>query len=316
MSYYFTSSDLLNSIKRNNSFPSSQNAYSDAELLSMANEEMRIKLVPLVKSKNQGYYLVRENTALVSNQLAYDIPYRAIGNTVREVAYSSDVSDINDVSEMVEIKIDDLTSMTTNISNGFYIQNEQVILYMDDGEVPDGYLVFFYDLRPNLLVDSDRVGVITAINTSTGVVTFSSIPAHFTTSLEYDFIKTKSPHKVISYDKTATSVNLGANTITFATTDIPSTLVVGDRIAQAGETDIICAPSDLHPILADYTVAKINRAMSEFDSLEATNGNIRDCINSAEQLIGNRVTGSPVKAKNRNSFLRGSRTKRRAIISE
>ena len=102
--YYFTSQDLIDSIKRRASIPDSQSMITDDEILDFANEEMELNLVPLILSKHEGYFLTREDVPTVSGQTSYQIPYRAIGGKLREAAFSTDQVSFSEMHQIAIIK--------------------------------------------------------------------------------------------------------------------------------------------------------------------------------------------------------------------
>jgi hypothetical protein len=315
--YYYSSQDLIDAVKRKASIPDSQSMITDDEILDFANEEMELNLLQLITRKHEDYLLVREDIPLVTNQNSYQIPYRAIGSKVREIAYTKDGLTY---AEMQRISIDDVTSgfYTYGRSNNqlyaggrYYLQNENIVIFTDPSNVRDeGFLSVFYNLRPNSLVDSSRVGIITSIDRNTGIIAMSTLPSNFTSSSEYDFIKTKSPHKIRTFDITVTNVDTANKTITVDTDDIPSELVVGDRVALAGETDVINCPSELHSMLAEMVTARVMESIGDTDNLENINKKLAKMEERVGDLLDNRVDGSPIKCKPRNGFLRRGRRTR------
>lgn len=308
---YMTSDDLIASVKRRASIPDGQNLITDEEILDFANEEMLMNLIPLITEKNEDYYLIRQLVPFESGTNRYEIPYRAIGGKLREVAYQNENGSIR---EMFRISTDDVTNDGYSVTSGvyrFYIEGEEVVLHTDPNNLPSGGLLMFYNLRPNALVDVDRIAVIQDIDRSTGVIRISATPDHFTSSLQYDFIKTKSPHQVLSFDISVTSVDSTTNTIIVPIASIPDKLKVGDRIAQSGETDLINAPSDVHVMLAQMVATRVLESIGDIQNLQAANDKLEKMEINTTPLLDNRVTGSPYKVKARNGFLRRSSLGRR-----
>lgn len=307
--YYFTTTDLINSVKRRISSPDSQSMISDEEILEFANEEMELNLVPLIISKHEDYFLYREDISIVPTQKEYAIPYRAIGSKLRELAYSSDR---NQFTEMSRISIDDATysGVPSNsygaVPGHFYIKNENVVIHTQ-GDLSSGYLVFFYALRPNSFVLSEKVGVITSIDRSSGIISLTSIPEEFSMSYQYDFIQARSPHKLYKFDIDTLSIDAGVNTMTFNPSDIPEQLRVGDRITVAGETDVINCPSELHVYLAQCVGARILESIGDLEAVQLANQKIDKMERNASALLDNRVDGSPIKIRRRNGLLSGGR---------
>lgn len=309
------SDSLIASVKRRASIPDAQSMITNNEILEFANEEMALNLVPLIYSKHQDYYLVRETIPLVSGQIRYEIPYRAIGNKLREVAYQGTGSELR---EMHRMTIDDLTSQgysadSSNSPSRFYIEGEEIVLNTQESSfTATGSLVVFYSLRPNVLVESANIATITGIDTATGVITFSGTPpTTFEANTEIDFIAKKSPNKIIKFDINVISVDAAAFNITVAASDIPSKLSVGDIAAIAGETNLVNSPTDLHPLLAQMVAARVLESLGDSAGLGAADKKLKKMEKNADLLLANRVTGSPVKAINRNGGLRSSGLGRR-----
>lgn len=313
MAYYFTSADLISSVKRRANIPDAQAMVTDAEILAYANEEMLLNLVPLVVSKHEDYYLIEEPVSVVSTQKEYPIPYRALGSKIRELAFKREDETY---VELHRVSVDRITDQNYRYygdytSNRFYIKNESVVI--DATSTIDNYntLAFFYNIRPNQLVDSDRVAVITSIDTATGTVAVDSIPENITASSKIDFVKLNAPHRILDYDVTPTTLDTSNNFFTFDTSDLPTGLAVGDRICLQNETDLVNAPSELHSMLAEMVAARVLESIGDTEGLSAANNKLARMEKSTEYLIDNRVTGSPIKCSPRNGLLKGRRNTRR-----
>ena len=312
---YLTSGDLISSIKRRANIPDDQSMISDNEILEFANEEMLLNFIPLVYSRHEDYYLVRQEIPLIPNKVRYPIPYRAIASKVREVAL---LDSSNGLREMTRISIDDVTHSDSTSGNSYpsryYFEGEEVVLHVSEQNFnPNGTkLVIFYSLRPNALVDSSRVGVITNISLETDPnftrIDFNGFPTNFMVGSEVDFIKTKSPHRVITYDKVITDA-IGLDEtgyIIVATSDIPPSLTIGDRVASAGETDLVNAPSDLHVMLAQMVAERVLEAIGDQAGVQAAGRKLAKMEENSALMLDNRSTGSPIKAKARNGTIRRS----------
>ena len=71
--FYYTSTDLINSIKRRILFPISQSTFSEQDILDFATEEMNMAIVPVVLQKQEDYYLYTEDITLVNGTSKYNI---------------------------------------------------------------------------------------------------------------------------------------------------------------------------------------------------------------------------------------------------
>jgi hypothetical protein len=165
---YLTSSTLISTVKREGMIPTNQSTFTDADFLAIANQEIRIGLLPSIMQYHEEY-LARTSapTPVVQNQNNYPIPYRAVGGKLREVFY---LDTNNQLRSMTRINPDDRPYyQQTNFQNRFiyfYFEGNEVVLVPDVGTNPTGSVLFTYYMRPNELVDESRVSTITNISTT------------------------------------------------------------------------------------------------------------------------------------------------------
>lgn len=306
--FFYTSTELIASIKRRCLVPESQTTFSDQDFLDFATEEMNMGIVPTVIQLHQDYYLDEIIIPLVDGVTQYEIPYRAIGNKLRDI---SRVDSADNRSIMTRMSISDqiYAGPTSNSDKPFayFISGNQINLMTTTDNFNGDSLAISYYLRPNALVPNDEVGEVTAIDLNTGVITLSAIPEDFAASLEYDFIQFKSPHRILKYDKTASAVSTILNTITFSPSDIPTNLAVGDRISLATETCIPQIPSDMHVMLAVRVASRILEALGDTEALQSSNQKLAELEVKTATLINDRVEDSPMKIVNRHGTIRRMR---------
>jgi hypothetical protein len=269
----------------------------DEEILDYANEEMEIHIVPLIVSKHQDYYLIREDFPVKPNKIEYPIPYRAIGSQLRKVCVADSGGSLG---TMVRITVDDLVTDSVSFQSRnrrYYIQGENIVLDSSNGYNVNEYIVMFYNIRPNSLVLSEKVAIIENIDRENGLILVNNIPDHFELDSKFDFIKTKAPHKIISFDLNVLDIQSSTKLITISPDLIPEQLLVGDRIALAGETDVLNCPSELHVMLAQAVATRILESIGDIENLGAADKKLQTMQNNAANLLDNRVVGSPIKVK-------------------
>ena len=302
--YFYTSTELIASIKRRAMVPESQSTFSEQDFLDFATEEMNMGIVPTVLQLHEDYYLYEVIIPLVDGQVKYQIPYRAIGNKVRDVALV-DVN--NNYSLMTRIGIGDIPNYnySSNVYAYYIASNEICLVPQTQSQTFNGcsLSVSIY-LRPNGLVPSDEVALISDINRTTGVITVSNFPTAFSQTALVDFIQYQSPHKIITYDVQASAMSSAGLTITFALADIPDELLIGDRICLATQTDIPQIPSDMHVILSARVASRLLEAIGDTEGLQNANQKLAEMESKTPILINNRVDDSPRKIVNRNATIR------------
>lgn len=302
--YFYTATELIASIKRRAMVPTDQTTFTAQDFLDFASEEMNMGIVPTVVQLHEDYYLYEVLIPLVDGQTKYEIPYRAIGNKVKNIAL---VDSNSNYGTMTRIGIEDVADYNWNNNvYAYYIASNQICLVpqTNNQSFNGSSLSVSIYLRPNGLVPSDEVAVISNINRNTGVIQVSNFPTAFSQTELLDFVQYQSPHKVISFDVQATSMSSGSSTITFDTDDIPDTLVVGDRICLATQTDIPQIPSDMHVILAARVASRLLEAIGDTEGLQNANQKLAELEAKTPLIINNRVEDSPRKIVNRNATIR------------
>lgn len=310
MARYLSSSTLIESAKVRGMIPETQVTFTEEDLLRFANEEMDTALVPYVMSFHEDYFLFPEDIPLENNVLGYAIPYRAVGNKLREVAYKDPG---NNLYEMTRILVEDLPfyqydgGSSTSIG-AFSIQNNEIVLPgQSDNFTAAGSLATFYYIRPNQLVTEDRACTITDINRTTGQIAVNNLPDIYSIGSLIDFIQIKSPNKCYSIDVVVSNVDSTNAVFTFDPADIPIKLKRGDYICLAEECIIPQIPIDLHPMLAQRVACRCLEALGDQQGLQAANTKLAEMELKLGSAIDNRVEGAPLKITNRHGFLRASR---------
>lgn len=330
---YLTSSTLIETVKREGMIPTSQNTYSDSDFLAIANQEVRVSMLPSIMQYHEEYYARdSEPVTLIANQNNYAIPYRAVGGKFREVFYK-DTS--GNLSVMTRISPDDRPYyQQSNFQNRFiyfYIEGNEVVLVPNVQDNPVGSLVFSFYMRPNELVDESRIATIIAITVDslagTTTLTVDNTPKNLTTFTQngvtltgfsinssLDIMQTRPGHKTISYDVFPTNVNNVANTITFNTSDLDSSIIIGDYISFSGECMIPQIPADLHDILVQRVVQKCVQGLGDSEAFKMSSARLVEMEKNTGMLVDNRSEGQPKKANNLKSPLRWAKVNRRRWI--
>lgn len=158
---WYTSQDLINSVKRKIAVPINQRTFSEDDILAFANEELLISQVPDILSYHEEYFVYSEDIPLVADQTRYPIPERAIGQKLRDIFY---VDSNGSLYEMARINADDKAyyqrdSALSNISQKYYLEGNDIVLAPKNISAPTGYLRLSYFLRPNQLVLDERAAI-------------------------------------------------------------------------------------------------------------------------------------------------------------
>lgn len=309
MAQYLDSTTLIDSVKRRINIPESQSTFTADDILAFANEELALSIVPAIMSLHEDYLLFNNDVPLQTNKSEYVIPYRAVGNKLYDLQF---IDNNHQVFPMARGTAADQPyyegSGAVGTQYNYYVKNNRVILMpiIDGSTNPTGSLRFLYYIRPNSLVPTNQVGVITSIDTVTGIITVSSVPDAFSTNMLFDFYKAQSPHNILSIDNQLISINGTLKTIQINPDLIPDELTVGDHISLATESCIPNIPSDLHVFLAQKVAERILEAQGDSEGLQNAKAKSAEMEIRAGTIIDNRVEESPFKVINRNGPLRSN----------
>lgn len=321
---YLTSSSLIDTIKREGMIPTSQNTFSDDDFLAMANQEMKIGLVPSIMLNHEEYLVVDSpDITIIPNKSNYPIPYRAVGNKFRE-AFFKDTN--GNLRPMTRISPDNRPYYQQSTLQAhfvyFYIKGNEIILVPDVGPTPVGSIMFSYWLKPNDLVSETRVSTITAITAglTTTTYTVDQIPQNlqsfvqdgviltgFSLNSKLDLLQRRPGHRTIVFDISPTIIDTTNKTITFNTSDISSDTIIGDYLAFAGESIIPQVPSDLHDILAHRVMMRAVQALGDTQAYQTASAKLAEMEKNTSILIDNRSEGNPQKVNNIRGLLRNSK---------
>jgi len=249
----YTSTELLASIKRRGLIPTSESTFTAANFYSVVDEEVQTYIVPLLLSVREEYFVVNEDITVTAGTTDYYIPYRAIGNRLRDVTIADGNGGYRPLTRLEPDLIDQF-SEGISASDSYYLRGNQIVLV---GTGVTGTLRVTYYQRPGRIVATTAVGEITAVAGSN--VTISSAPSTFTTSVTYDFIKGKPGFDTLGKDFSASAAG---TTMTF-TSSPPTGLAVGDFVCLSNESPIAQIPVELHPLLAQRTTATMLHALGD-----------------------------------------------------
>lgn len=300
-----TTARLLRGIKRRITVPANQQLIDDPGMLELADDIMKDYMVPLIVSTRQNYFVVTDTQTVTESQAAYDIPYRYVGRTLRDIKYSYDGTSTG-IKDLTMVALEDEHLFAQEGQPGaFYFKGDQIVLVpapIDDTQ----YIQFWGELAPSLLCETDDAAQITAVSAgvSTTTVTVSSLPSTMTAGVDIDFVQGKSGCRILAFDKEISSI--GTLTLVFDNDDVPDALAAGDWIAIAQQTPILQVPDECYPLYETKVCARVLFAVGDFEgSTKLDNDDAVKQETSLKKLLEPRIQGAQTKIVNRNGLLRG-----------
>lgn len=314
MSRVLTGNKLIESIRLRAFIPNDTATYTDQDILNVANEELDVQLLDKLLTLHEEHLTVHVDIPRNSSGI-YEIPYRAVGNKVRDISLVSG----NQVYELSQISIGELSDYSLNNSSvlqdtdKFYIESNHIKLIVPTKSY-DYIRIYFY-MRPSVVTKTDRAAVISKIdpvNNDTEIqFTLSQVPSFFTGSLTFDIVGKRTPNKIKVWDINPIpgSFNSSLNVIRFAKSDLEQVLdeiKVGDYISQAEESPVANIPTEMHPLLAQLAAVHVLESLNDTEGLANAEKKLNKMINATTQLVDARVELAPKKIKPRHGTLNQS----------
>lgn len=303
----YTSTDLLNIIKKRAFLPISQETFTDASLLEMATDELYSQVVPEVLATREEWYVTDFPVVLDGSESTVDIPSRAIGGALREVSFTQGEMEFS----LSRLSLEDKQYTNSNVGgalSAFYVQGNQLHLFGSQA----GTINLYFNCRPGRLVLTEEAAVITAlpaVDPDTGLVinpnilTLSAVPAVWNTGTVVDIVKAK-PH--FEYrNLSLTIVNIIGNMVEFDLA--PSTTIsVGDFVTLEDTSPAPQIPLEWFQYLAECVVMQVFLSQGDKEAADAAEKKCEKLKKSAVSLMSPRVQGEAkrtVPPKNRGSYL-------------
>jgi hypothetical protein len=289
----YTTADLLTSVLNRAQLPSStndNNVNSNTNLLVLATEEIYTKLLPLIMSVREEWYVATYNHTITANQSHYVFPPRASGRVLRDVQ----LVDGTELKLLGPIDPEDITTTATGTPEYYYVEDDHVVLYPTPA-MTSGTLRLRYFRRPNRLVATSSCAQISSVNTNTNVVTLTAAPpSSWGVGTLIDFVRHTSPFTTLGMDYAITAIS--GSDVTFASLPaLHSAPTQHNWLAPAEYTPIPQIPQEFFPVLAQMTVVKALEAYGDRAGAGAAKEDLKDITKNALELISPRLQGERKK---------------------
>jgi len=294
----YNTTDLLTAIKKRGFIPTSQQTFTDTDILRLATEELQGNIMPWIVKYDQGYYAKKVAITLVDGQHSYKIPDRAAFRKIKDLYVVTSDGDVITLPKIHSTQTE-FYGGSSPLPQAFYTEGDNIVLVprVSSPTLNLEMVIFF---RPNKLVAASRVRTVSSFTSSTITINTSSAPSHMTTSVKYDVIDAESGNSTLLYDLTATDIT--TDTITFS--DTISGIKVGDEVVIAEETSYPQMPEELQTILQEYVVMRLFQSHGDQQGVNNSLNRIAMMQEDVANMIEDRVTGQATKLINRNSLTR------------
>lgn len=301
-----TTDQFVTNVKRRVTIPASQALLSDLDILAFADHQMKVRLLPMLTSLRQEFFVVKVDQPVTKNLATYKVPYRSVGRTLRDLKMVDQTGNITlDLVQYAEEDISYINNAGGFVRRGFYFRGDNVVL-VPIPDIDGLTLEMWYELRPSRLVPVTYAAVVTGIAGTT--VTCSNISSQFGTVgniLNVDVIDQNQGNSCLGFDLQATYAT--ATEFTFAAGALPPTLAVGNYIAVSDTTPVVQLPDEVTVLLETLTAMRVCHAIGDFEGKQMLEAEAAQEEKALLLLLQPRIEGETQKIINRDGLLRRSR---------
>jgi len=258
-----TGDQILVGIKRRMTIPQSQPLLSNDDILAVTDDVIQSRLVPVLISMRQDFFVVTKDVPIVTNQVEYDIPSRAVGRTLRDLKRKVAGQNKVDVT-MVGIE-DEHFSALTGIPSQFYFKGDKVCLSpRPSGSINTVTQASHGFSVGNIVALVGSVYVLANSTTATPVGVVSKVidASNFQVSIYGDVLEMwyeLMPSKLTTTDKAGLILSIGTSDVTVSS--VPSTLSIN------GYADFVAGVAGHSCVGIDARVTNIAGSTIHVDSL-------------------------------------------------
>lgn len=311
MSRVLTGDRIIDSVRKRTMTPDDTSIFTDQDILDIVNEELDAQVLMDLLSLHEEHLTVHIDIPRNDSGI-YDIPYRAIGNKIRDVSLVTTGDYIYELSQISIGELPDHNGVTSYDAylDRFYVESNQLKL-INPTRSYKAIRVYFY-IRPNVLTKVKEAGIISEIGTpnlenDTVLIRMSQSGRAFSSSSILDIVGKRTPNKIKAYDLTPVEVNTGsAPFVIFKYSeiqDIYSELIVGDYVTLAEQSPVPNIPTEMHPVLAQAAAIHILEALGDTEALNNAQTRMEKLSKSVQSLVDDRVELAPKKIKPRHGAL-------------
>lgn len=305
----YNTEQLIESIKRRCSVPTSQLTFTEEDMVLLANDELQGEVVPLIMSTRDEYFVDYVDVLSPADGII-PIPSQAVGAKLRTVAYVQQSSPLVLIN-LPLLNLDVVAGVGANFVNGltftgFYIQDNSICLYPNTSVPSNTQIRIYYYRRSLVLAAPAQYGKVVSINTTTKTIVLDNLPSDWVVGDELNAVG-HDPNFSITLENAVIS-SISSPSITLSTVD---GLSVGDYVTQYGYSAIPQIPVEAHSYLAQLTAAKLLEGLGDERGMQVAMGKADSLKRGLLIMTSQRVDGSPKKIVNPNGGLRLASSLRR-----
>lgn len=281
----YTTDDLIKSVRRRATIPSTSAILTTEDLAELATDELLTFIVPKIMTVREDYFLTFKDFATsiynTPTGVQMPIPSDAVGSKLRDVCI------VNSDGQLTPIERIDVRDLYSSNRTGYYIENSTVILYPKSLNVST--IRMYYISRPAELVLKTDAGSVIRIQDDGETVILSRTPFNIKVGESVQFTNRKQPFNTLAHS-IVTEVN--GSTIKVESNE---GLSLGAWCSLSGTSPVPQIPVEAHMVLAQAVTCKALEAMGDAQGLSIANDKLERDLESMFIYISPRVDSAPIK---------------------
>lgn len=290
---------VVSTVKQQAVVPNTASLFSDANVANLLDDMMRKRVIPLIKSLKEEYWVTTLATQISASQNAYPIPYRAVGHALRDVAL---LDNNQNLLQLVRYEPEDLKFPLIPYNSpyfrlGYYLQDFNVVVFPPQVSNYVAYQILMkYERRPSNLTLSSNCGQITSFNQNASTLTLSFVPSSWSTKTTLDIINNLPPFNSIADDVVITNINGLTLTVTipsgFSST-FWTNVAANYWAAPSMTTPIPQIPYEAFPYLTALGKKQVLEGLGDTNMLKSADEDIAEAKVLINSILTPRVEGTP-----------------------
>ena len=260
----YTVDVLLGDVRTTASIPNVQPRFDDLGLLRIMTRILQTKVVPMIMACREEFFVDYKDYAIIQrNLIGYAIPSNAVGMKVRDVCLVNQTAMMN-ITTLPRLSLEQIGGYYFGqvVPFGFYIQDNNVVLWPVNQTTPCNTIRLYYIRRSNELIETTYCGKVLSV--AGNDVTLVSVPGDFGTGFVVDGIDDLPGFGVLANAQTIS--NVSGDTITISDA---SKLSAGDWICPTGYSPIPQVPVEAHQLLVQETALEILKSLGDQEAYQA-----------------------------------------------
>lgn len=297
----YTVDTMVDDLKTEYITPTSQNLFQDDDIIGLLDKAMRSKIIPLINSVREEYWVNIFDQPVVASTASYTIPQRSSGAMLRDVVFVDPQGNEIDLQRLSPVQIKSTFPFGYQLplyTFGYYLQDDQVFLYPQQASSATAYTLRMKFLRrPNNLTSVTNCGLILSV--AANVITVDNIDSTWTTATTFDIIENFPQFNSIVDGQDITAINTLTNEITLSS--VPDGLAAGMYLCPTLMSCIPQIPYETYDLLIAAGAARVARSLGDSQGLQLAEKNWEELSKDFVKLVDPRVQGGRKIISNRNS---------------